>query len=264
VAVIGATAAGRLFGSDAAAIGKNVRFGADAFRVVGVVDDVPLVRTSPFADVWVPIGSHLTPEVRDDLLGGIWTLLVLNDDARREEVEAAFNARLREVPVREVNGSNVVRAQLETFFESTTGELFGDEGVEEKALFYAILGLVGLLFLAIPALNLINLNLSRTMERASEIGVRKAFGARPASLTALFLVEHTLLCLIGSGLGLGVAYGLLNVLAGMDVLPYTRFILSFPLFGTAVVAALVLSVLSGVYPAWRMARLHPVEALRRR
>ncbi len=267
VAVIGTTTAARLFGGDAAAIGQTFRLGADTYRVVGVVDDVPFLRAAPFADVWVPLGGTLTPDVRNALTGDLWTLLVLDETARRADVQAAFQERLTRVPTREVMDATVVTARLETFFESTTREMFGDDGSSGgrgRGLFYGLVGLLGVLFLSIPALNLINLNLSRTMERAAEIGVRKAFGARPGSLTLLFLIEHTLLCLIGSALGLGVAFGLLSLLGSLDLLPYIRFIPSLRLFVTAVIGALVLSLLSGVYPAWRMARLHPVDALRRR
>ena len=53
-----------------------------------------------------------------------------------------------------------------------------------------------LLFMLLPALHLINLNVSRIMERASEIGVRKTFGASSRSLVGQFVVENVLLTLM--------------------------------------------------------------------
>ena len=56
---------------------------------------------------------------------------------------------------------------------------------------------LGLLFVLIPTVNLVNINISRIMERASEIGVRKAFGAPARTLVGQFLVENILLTLVG-------------------------------------------------------------------
>ena len=53
----------------------------------------------------------------------------------------------------------------------------------------------------LPAVNLVNLNASRIMERASEIGVRKAFGASSRTLVGQFVVENVVLTLIGAALG---------------------------------------------------------------
>ena len=57
--------------------------------------------------------------------------------------------------------------------------------------------MLALLFLLIPTVNLVNINISRIMERASEIGVRKAFGAPARTLVGQFLVENLLLTFVG-------------------------------------------------------------------
>src|SRR5256885_1583041 len=69
----------------------------------------------------------------------------------------------------------------------------------------AIIAAVALLFMALPTLNLVNLNVSRILERASEIGVRKAFGASSRALLGQFLVENVVLTLIGGALGLALS-----------------------------------------------------------
>jgi putative ABC transport system permease protein len=61
--------------------------------------------------------------------------------------------------------------------------------------------------MSLPALNLVNLNLSRMMERSSEIGVRRAFGATAGSLVLQLLVENLLLVAIGGLLALGLYTG---------------------------------------------------------
>ena len=63
---------------------------------------------------------------------------------------------------------------------------------------WSTLAVGALLFMALPAMNLVNLNISRILERASEIGVRKAFGASSWTLVGQFLVENLILTLVGS------------------------------------------------------------------
>ena len=57
----------------------------------------------------------------------------------------------------------------------------------------------------LPTVNLININVSRIMERASEIGVRKAFGASSRTLVGQFIVENLILTLVGGAVGFGLS-----------------------------------------------------------
>ena len=118
-----------------------------------------------------------------------------------------------------------------------------------------------LLFMALPALNLVNLSLSRILERASEIGVRKAFGASSVTLTGQFLIESIVLTMLGALIGLGLSAWGLRLLGSIDVVPYADLSLNLRAFLYGLVVALVFAVISGAYPAWKMSRLHPVEAL---
>ena len=150
----------------------------------------------------------------------------------------------------------------DTLFESTSRELLSDGNRESHPLLLgAILGALALLFMTLPALNLVNINLSRILERVSEIGVRRAFGAPRRALVAQFLVENVVLTLIGAVLGLVLAAATLAALNRSGVVPYSDFAINFRVFGWAVGLSLAFAVLSGVLPAWRMARLDPVAAL---
>ena len=75
-------------------------------------------------------------------------------------------------------------------------------GCRTRALVLRTIFIVlALLFMTLPALNLVTLNLSRILERAPEIGVRKAFGAPKRTLIAQFVTENVILTLIGGALG---------------------------------------------------------------
>ena len=119
-----------------------------------------------------------------------------------------------------------------------------------------------LLFMLLPAVNLMNITLSRIVERSEEIGVRKAFGASSWHLVGQLLVENSVLCLIGGALSLVLAAGSLRAIEVSGMLPYAEFHLNWRLFAVALALALVFALLSGVGPAWRMSRLRPVAALR--
>ena len=125
----------------------------------------------------------------------------------------------------------------------------------------AIIGSAMLLFMVLPALNLVNLNTGRIMERRSEIGVRKAFGATSAQLVWQLIVENMLLCVAGGLLGLAAA-GVLWWLEGSGLIPYLKVDMNFAIFGYGLLLSLIFGLMSGVIPAWKMSRLDPVHALK--
>jgi putative ABC transport system permease protein len=126
----------------------------------------------------------------------------------------------------------------------------------------AIIVTAMLLFMLLPALNLVNLNTGRILERRSEIGVRKAFGATSAQLVWQLIVENMLLCVAGGLVGLACARGVLWWLEGSGLIPYLKVDMNFAIFGYGMLLSLIFGLMSGVIPAWKMSRLDPVHALK--
>jgi putative ABC transport system permease protein len=120
------------------------------------------------------------------------------------------------------------------------------------------------LFMVLPAISLVNINVSRIMERASEIGVRKSFGAASTTLIGQFVVENVLLSLMGGIIGIGFTEVVLYLLSNSYLIPYAEFHINYRVFVYGLLMAMFFGVFAGVYPAWKMSRLHPVEALRRK
>jgi len=263
VAVINEATRDRLFGGRSA---LNQVFEADGqrFRVVGVVPDVPVLRRIPFADVWVPLTTAKTDSYRNDLLGPFMGIALLQRGASSDEVNAEFMARLKKVELPDPKNYDKIIARFETTFENMATSLFALRGEEEthvERLWAAIL-IVGLLFMLLPTVNLVNLNVSRMMERASEIGVRKAFGASSRALVGQFVVENVAMALIGATVGFVLSFVALQGITASGLIPYAKLHLNLRIFLYGVAIAVFFGVFSGVYPAWRMSRLNPVQALK--
>jgi putative ABC transport system permease protein len=158
---------------------------------------------------------------------------------------------------------------LTTFWADSKLDLFARELLSNKeqvdsggsALLLTI-GVAMLVFMLLPALNLVNLNTGRILERSSEIGVRKAFGATSMQLAGQLVVENVLLCLAGGLIGLAFTRLVLWWLETAQLIPYLKVGVNPTVFACGMLLAFVFGLLSGLIPAWKMSRLDPVHALK--
>jgi putative ABC transport system permease protein len=263
VAVINESTRRRFFGA-ASVAGRIVDVDGQRFTVIGVVPDVPILRIVPFADIWVPYTTEKSDAYRSELVGNYIGILLLQDPAKLAATRDEFWSRLRTVKPSD-RMFQTVEATPETLFD-TLGRMFVGGGtglgVGYGTRLAIALTVATLLFMLLPAVNLMNLNTSRIMERASEIGVRKAFGASSHALVAQFVIENVVLTLVGAAVGFVLAAWLLNAINASGMIQYAALQLNYRIFAWGVALAVVFGLLSGVYPAWRMSRLHPVQALK--
>ena len=144
---------------------------------------------------------------------------------------------------------------------SITGPVdFGYGTVEH---IYLLAGLAALVLL-IAAINFVNLAMSRAMTRTLEVGVRKAIGATRHQLSSQFLAEAIVVSLISIVVGMGLAEVLLPTFNSVVYQELEIEWLSVETGIGALTLALMVGVLSGLYPAQVVARLHPVRALSRK
>jgi putative ABC transport system permease protein len=261
VAVINESTRRRFFAGQSA-VGRPFDIDGQHFRVVGVVRDVPIIRFAPFADVWVPLGTLRDSGFRHQTTGDFMALLLARDRADFPAIQSEFRSRMRRVELPDPKLYTRFEGGADTEFEAVARLLLdasGDEAHPERlaALLFALM----VLFMLVPTLNLVNINLSRILDRASEIGVRKAFGASSLTLTGQFLVENLILTLLGAALALVLSVPLLIAINHSELIPYAHFTINLRVFLFGLAIAFFFAALSGVYPAWKMSRLHPARAL---
>jgi putative ABC transport system permease protein len=262
VAVINRSTARKLFAGPEAAVGQKIDVGGRMFEVIGVVEDA--LHLNAYADIWAPLSTFDSSDYRNNLTGQFFALILAKDAADlpriRRDVARIATGVVADDPAKWKRIRFWADSKLDLFARILVGK--DDEPDSSAGKLLAIVGGAMLLFMLLPALNLVNLNTGRIMERRSEIGVRKAFGATSTQLAAQLVVENVLLCIAGGLIALAATAGALRWLESADLIPYLQVQMDLAVFGYGLLIATVFGLLSGVIPAWKMSRLDPVHALK--
>jgi len=262
VAVISDELRTRLFGRNAA-LGRTFEADGMRFRVVGVVRGVPITRYAGFSEIWVPTHTTKIDNFRRANTGSFNGIVLAHSRSDFDGLRSAFAERISHFKFDDPREFNQLVAGLDTPFEGVARVMTNNQ-FDRKAsnVVRTVFLVMALLFITLPTMNLISINLSRIMERASEIGVRKAFGASSRSLVGQFIVENIVLTVIGGFIGFLLSVAAIAALNGSGWIPHASFDINFRIFLWGMLIAAIFGVISGVWPAWRMSRMHPVNALR--
>ena len=264
VVVLNQSTAEKIFGDIQSAIDQTIQLNESTYQVVGVVNNVPKSYEFTYADIYRPITTLGERLYRKSFGGGASAILLADSPEGRQQIISEYEAMAPQIPVEDENytefklrGTTHVEKYAYKFVSETKAT-----GVV-TTFFSFIVGFM-FLFILLPTLNLVNINVSRILERASEIGVRKAFGARQGDLVNQFLVENVVLTLCGGLLGMLMAGGIMYWINNDEsiLLPYAQLHFNWRVFAISLGVCLLFGLLSGVLPAWRMSKMHIIKALK--
>ncbi|HMR89408.1 MAG TPA: ABC transporter permease [Saprospiraceae bacterium] len=267
MAVITSELALKYFGSMNGIIGKQMLVDGKNFTVKGVIEKAKMVNLAINGQLFVP-NSILPEDVYETGYFGNYMAVFLakngNIDAVKDEIKDIVS-RVPFLDPSRTNGIayNQIEAMPYTFKESVAKEtLYMDDASE--SLFYLrwiVFALIGI-FILVPTLNLINLNMSRIMDRSTEIGVRKAFGADSKGILIQFIFENIILTIIGGLLGMIFTIFLIRLSNNLNLLG--ELVLEFDIwfFILSFFITILFGIISGFIPASKMSKVHIVEALK--
>jgi putative ABC transport system permease protein len=247
VCVVGNMVATNLF-MQASALGKRIKIGGRPYQVVGVLEKQGQVFGSFSLDNQVIIPARqFTAEFwrNPDFQIHVKVGSLANLEDAYEELRGVLR-KVRHVPPGVEDDFAVERQEsvLKTINRVTSIMAGVGFFITGLSLFVGGIGIMNIMYVSVA-------------ERTREIGIRKAIGAKRRAILIQFLLEAASICLLGGVIALAIAW-LVTLLLG-------RFMpasMSVPIVALALVVSLVTGVLSGFFPAWRAAKMDPVEALR--
>ena len=224
-------------------VGATITVDGDSYRVVAILDEVETF--SPVS----PNDAVMLPEA--DVGGPGFDQVTIEADSGAEAaaaaaaIDEAVNSREETVDIFELSS---ITDEINDFFSLLNSFLIGLGGIS----------------LIVAGVSILNVMLMSTVERREEIGVLRAVGVEKRDVMRMILVEAALLGVVGAAGGVIATVGVVALL--YVVAPIELWILLHPtnaaylLFAFAIGVAI--SVVSGLYPAWKAANERPVDALR--
>ena len=249
VCVLGKTVVDNLF-EEIEPVGKTVKIKNVGFHVVGVMKEKGASGwRNPDDQVFIPYSTAMKRVFGEDYLSSI--SIQANDDKLLEAAETEVTELLRKQHKIPINKELDFHIRNQAEFMETLEE-------SSQTFTNMILG-IAIVSLVVGGIGIMNIMLVSVTERTKEIGLRKAVGAQRSDILIQFLVESTTLALVGGLVGIGVG------IIGAEMVPSIwgwRTVISLMYAGAAFIVSALVGVFFGAYPAWKAAKLHPIDALR--
>lgn len=253
ICVVGPDVLPNLFGGASAdrVIGQEVRIAGRPFQIIGVLEPLgSIFGASRDSVAYIPYPTY------QKIYGARDSIVAFIQVPTAEQLEIAED-QVRTV-MRNRRGG-VFDQEDDEGFALETQDVFLDLYGKATANIYIVTIAVAAISLVVGGIVVMNIMLVSVTERTKEIGIRKAIGARRKDILAQFLIEAVMVTAIGGAIGVLTGFGLAYLIAAL---------IGFPLLISVASAALgvgvssVVGIISGLWPAWRAARLDPIEALR--
>lgn len=248
VAVIGPTAAENVFGENDP-LNEVVKVNGINFKIIGITKAKGDGWGSPDDRIIIPYTTAMQQIFGTDYLRGID--VQANTEATLDKVQADVTALLRKL--------HRLQPDVADDFEIRNMAEIRDSANQVTSTFKYLLGGIAAISLLVGGIGIMNIMLVTVTERTREIGIRKAIGATEENILAQFLAESVIISGLGGVIGLGLGVGISKMIPKFS--PMTTLVDWSSAF-LAIAVAGIIGIFFGFYPAWRAARLDPIEALR--
>lgn len=255
VALLGSKTAEELFGHGFP-VGETIFIDNVPYEIKGILEDVGFDPHGNDQDYAIRIPyTTLMDQLKVNYVSGGRFLVA--DTGRLEAVEAEITRILREL-------HHIDEDEEDDFSVLTAGKLLAMATADVFDTLDTFLPLISIVAFFVSGVVILSIMLISVRERTPEIGLRKALGARPADLRLQFLLEVSLLSIVGAALGVALALPLARLISPIletkfgapELVPSAGVVL------LSVVAAVAAGAIAGYLPAVRASKLHPVDALR--
>ncbi|MDR0592396.1 MAG: ABC transporter permease [Bifidobacteriaceae bacterium] len=251
VIVLGTETAQELFGT-VWAVGRSLTIDSQTYEVLGVLAEQGSSDETNLDDLAVVPMQTYTAQIAESTTTSVQTMYI--QATGRDTLSAAY----QEAETLLANLHGITDPDDADFSISSQDALVSTATAVYRTLTVLLVGIAAIALL-VGGIGVMNIMLVSVTERTREIGLRKALGAKPSAIRRQFLVEATVLGLVGGVLGAGLG------IAGALTLPTalgSSIVVSWPAVVGAVAVAIGIGLVFGVYPAARAAKLAPVDALR--
>ncbi|MFH0737681.1 MAG: ABC transporter permease [Candidatus Micrarchaeota archaeon] len=252
VAFFAADAATDYFGKDPVQVGSVVLINGKSYRVVGIQKKIGTsMSAQDDSSVYVPFEDArdmFHGQLLDDEVGAIMI-----------QVDEGFDAdEIKDTIERKLASNHRLRVEDKDFSVITSAQISEIVGTILLSV-QLVLAAVTMIASVVGAIGIANTMFANVLERVREIGILKAVGATRSDILLLFLSESAMIGLAGGVIGLVLGYGLLEVLEDLFAVPY---FLRLRIVAFVFIFSIGTGVAAGFIPAYRAARMDPVEALR--
>ncbi len=250
VCVIGYTNAENLFGTVDRALGQEVKIKGKTLKIIGIIkkqgqgmgwqfDEAIVIPYKVMSEVFVT--EYSSPNIMVKGKENISSVALL--DELRGIMRSIHKLSPRQEDDFSLNDINIFSKQIESVFGSVN---MGGWAIAGLSLIVGAFGVANIMFVTVR-------------ERTSQIGLKKAVGAKSSTILTEFLLESAFLCLLGGLIGLILVFILTKVLSAVMPFPIN---ISMNTLTLAVSICLVVGVLAGIIPASIAAKMNPVVAIR--
>jgi putative ABC transport system permease protein len=257
VCVLGDGARASLYGNQEA-VGQYVKINEQWFHVVGVV--------APQLTMQGSTGALPSQDLNNLLYVPLYTALGRLEDTNSDMKDDIDGIYLEMLPSADIlSTSEVVRGILNTthggardFSVVAPAELLAEQKRTQR-IFEMVMVAIASISLLVGGIGIMNIMLAGILERTREIGVRRAVGARRVDIIRQFLLEATLISIVGGLMGIVFGFGMSRVIA---LLAGWSTIVTLASILLAFLVSVTVGLIFGTYPAVKAARLDPAEAIR--